>query len=231
MTPSSKCTRGARTAARAPSPRSTTATIVCRIAERMRLEPALPSTSSTSPSRSTTDGDIMLGMRLPAGWRWKPSGLRSSSPITLLMCIPVPGTTTPEPSPLVHVTLQARPSESSTEMCVVEPSFGGEEPLEEALLREPLHELRCALALSRAHRSDDGPQRRGRGVAIEQRQRVGEQRAARRRRRVGEHHAVAVGDAQRLRARSRGRRRARVALSEPPRSRSQRDTACATSPR
>ena len=28
----------------------------------------------------------------------------------------------PEPSPLVHVTAQARPSPSSTEMCVVEPS-------------------------------------------------------------------------------------------------------------
>jgi hypothetical protein len=36
--------------------------------------------------------------------------------------MPVPGTTWAEPSPLLHVTAQARPSPSRTEMCVVEPS-------------------------------------------------------------------------------------------------------------
>src|SRR5436189_110930 len=46
-------------------PWSTTLTIVCRIAERMRLEPALPSTTSTSPSRSTAVGAIIEGIRRP----------------------------------------------------------------------------------------------------------------------------------------------------------------------
>src|SRR5436190_782981 len=40
----------------------------------------------------------------------------------LLSWIPVPGTITPEPSPLVHVTEAARPSASSTETCVLAPS-------------------------------------------------------------------------------------------------------------
>ena len=40
------------------------------------------------PSRITIDGAIMLGIRRPAGCRWKPSGLRSSSPITLLRWMP-----------------------------------------------------------------------------------------------------------------------------------------------
>ena len=89
----------------------------------MRLEPALPSTSSTSPSRVTIDGAIMLGIRRPAGWLWKPSGLRSSSPMTLFRWMPVPGTTTPDPSPFVQVTEHALPCESSTEMWVVDPSL------------------------------------------------------------------------------------------------------------
>src|SRR3954468_10726561 len=41
--------------------------------------------------------------------------------MTLLTWMPVPGTTTPEPSPFVQVTEQARPSPSRTEMWVVEP--------------------------------------------------------------------------------------------------------------
>ena len=51
-----------------------------------------------------------------------PSGDRSCSPIMLFTCMPVPGTTTPEPSPFVHVTEQAHPSVSITEMWVVDPS-------------------------------------------------------------------------------------------------------------
>ena len=88
----------------------------------MRLEPADPSASSTSPSRATAVGAIIDGSRRPGGWVKKPSGERSSSPIMLLRWIPVPGTITPEPSPFVHVTAHARPSRSSTEMCVVDPS-------------------------------------------------------------------------------------------------------------
>src|SRR5205823_1233082 len=50
------------------------------------------------------------------------SGDRSSSPRTLLTWTPVPGTTTPEPSPFEQVTAHAQPSASSTETCVVDPS-------------------------------------------------------------------------------------------------------------
>src|SRR5579875_2697656 len=102
--------------------------IVCRMAERIRLEPALPITSSATPSRITTVGAIMLGSRRPGGWRWKPSGLRSCSPSMLLRWIPVPGTTTPEQEPLEQVTEHAQPSLSSTEMWVVDPSDGHPRP-------------------------------------------------------------------------------------------------------
>ena len=36
--------------------------------------------------------------------------------------MPVPGTTSPQPSPFVHVTAHAQPSASAAEMCVVAPS-------------------------------------------------------------------------------------------------------------
>ena len=62
----------ARSAAAAPRspprtgrPCSTTRTTVCRIAERIRLEPALPRPSSISPSRRTTVGAIIEGTRRP----------------------------------------------------------------------------------------------------------------------------------------------------------------------
>src|SRR3954452_14885737 len=120
--PSSKCTRGAMTASCAARPWSTAPTMTCRIAERIRFEPALPSTSSTSPPSPTTAvGAIIDGIRRPGGKRKKPSGLRSCSPMMLLTWMPVPGTTMPAPSPFVHVTAHARPSASITEMCVVEP--------------------------------------------------------------------------------------------------------------
>src|SRR6185437_12718193 len=67
-TPSSKWTRGAWTASPATIPSSTTRMTVCRIAERIRFDPALPRTSSGAPSRSTAVGDIMLGIRRPGGW-------------------------------------------------------------------------------------------------------------------------------------------------------------------
>ena len=89
----------------------------------MRFDPAEPTTSSTSPSRSTTVGAIIDGIRVPGAARWKPAGERSSSPMMLLTCTPVPGTTTPEPSPFVHVTAAARPSASMTLMCVVLPRW------------------------------------------------------------------------------------------------------------
>ena len=52
---------------RRPSPARPTRTIVCRIAERIRFEPALPSPSSISPSRRTTVGAIIEGPAAPAG--------------------------------------------------------------------------------------------------------------------------------------------------------------------
>ena len=62
--------RGRDTASWAARPWSTTARIVCRIAERIRFEPALPSAISAAPSLSTTVGAIMLGTRAPGSWRW-----------------------------------------------------------------------------------------------------------------------------------------------------------------
>ena len=43
----------------------------------------------------------------------------SNSPIMLFMCMPVPGTTTPEPAPVDAVSATAFPFPSTTEMCVV----------------------------------------------------------------------------------------------------------------
>ena len=166
--PCSKCRRGARTASPAPIPSSTARTIVCRIAERIRLEPALPRPSSISPSRSTTVGAIIEGTRRPGSIRWKPRGLRSSSPSMLLRITPVPGTSTPEPEPLEQVTLAHIPSPSITEMWVVEPSrsparveAGGiEEARLQPLAVERLGEL-LAAAVGGAHRRDQllGPLR------------------------------------------------------------------------
>ena len=121
-TPSSACSRGASTAACTGSPRSTVLTMTCSSAERIRFEPAEPSTSSSSPSRRTRVGAIAEGSRLPGGAAKKPSGDRSCSPSMLFMCRPVPGTSTPEPSPLEVVAEAAQPSASSTETCVVEPT-------------------------------------------------------------------------------------------------------------
>ena len=103
-------------------PPSTTAAIVCTIAERIRFEPAEPSAISGCPSRTTTVGAIMLGTRAPGGCSWKPPGFRSSSPIMLFRCMPVPGTTIPEDDPFEHVTVAQPPSASITEMWVVDPS-------------------------------------------------------------------------------------------------------------
>ena len=114
--------RGADTASWAGSPWSTTPSTVCRIAERIRFEPALPMAISGRPSRSTTVGAIMLGTRAPGGCWWNPSGFRSCSPSMLFRCMPVPGTTTPEQEPFEQVTDAQAPSASITEMWVVLPS-------------------------------------------------------------------------------------------------------------
>ena len=63
----------------------------------------------------------------------------------------MPGTTWPDPSPLEHVTAQAQPSASSTEMCVVEPSRLARNVLGKSGSGKPGHELRGALVLRPAH--------------------------------------------------------------------------------
>ena len=50
-------------------PCSSTRTATERIAERIRLEPALPSPSATSPSRSATVGAIIELTLRPGGMR------------------------------------------------------------------------------------------------------------------------------------------------------------------
>ena len=65
--------------------------IVWVIAERIRFEPPLPSPSSSSPSRRTTVGDIIDGIRRPAIVAWKPNGFRSCSPSMLLSWMPGAG--------------------------------------------------------------------------------------------------------------------------------------------
>ena len=126
--------------------------MTCRIAERMRLEPAEPTTSSGRPPASTIVGAIIDGSRRPGGCVNQPSGDRSCSPIMLLTWMPVPGTTSPEPSPLVVVTAHAQPSASSTETCVVEPSREAMNVSQEARLPQPFEEVRRALGLRGLHR-------------------------------------------------------------------------------
>ena len=61
------------------------------------------------PSRSTSDGAIMLVSRMP-GTSFSEATLRSVSPSMLLRWTPVPGTTTPEPQPVEQVSEAALPS-------------------------------------------------------------------------------------------------------------------------
>ena len=79
----------------------------------------------------------------------------------LLTWSPVPGTTIPEPSPLVHVTAHAQPASSITEMCVVEPSRllmndsrnpGSASPSRKAGVRSD-----CARSIARASSTELGP--------------------------------------------------------------------------
>ena len=226
-TPCSKCRRGARTASPAPIPCSTTRTIVCRIAERIRLEPALPRPSSISPSRRTTVGAIIEETRRPGGIRWKPSGLRSSSPSMLLRITPVPGTSTPEPEPFEQVTLAHIPSASSTEMWVVEPSrsaaarsspAGSSRRGLQALAVQGLGEVLAADGAGRSHRGDQLLGAAALAHPLQQAEAVGDQGPARGRRRVGEHLGSAERHADR-RARRRliggeVRRAERAALLE-----------------
>ena len=176
------------------------------IAERIRFEPALPRASSSSPSRRTTVGDIIDGIRRPAGVEWKPNGFRSSSPSMLLRWTPVPGTITPEPVPFEQVTLAQPPCASTAVMWVVEPSRSPGPPVElprrqrssptsdtgaRKSPRSPLVEAGRGSSVVRASCASLHRARRrcaaGRiAEAVEDREGEGDQDPARRRWRVGE---------------------------------------------
>src|ERR1039458_2780483 len=74
------------------------------------------------------------------------------------------------------------------------PKVSGKETLQETLLVEPFQELGRTLRLSRRHRLHDTAQGWRRGTAIQERQRVCEQRPTCRGRRVGENLTIAVAD-------------------------------------
>ena len=176
----------------------------------MRFEPAEPSAISGSPSLSTTVGAIMLGIRRPGSWRWKPCGFRSSSPSMLFRCTPVPGTMTPEQEPFEQVTVAQPPRSSSTHRWVVEPSrddtsvgcrlerLAGHELLQVALGVQTLQELLGARPVGLVHHLDERAQVPGPADALEQVERVSDQDPAGRRRRVREDLAAAVARAGRL---------------------------------
>ena len=111
----------------------------------------------------------------------------------------MPGTTTPEPSPLVHVALHAHPVARRSPRCASSRpaawrgSARGSPPRSSPSTNSGVRSD-CAAAIA----STTSAQRRRRGPAIEQRERVGEQRAAGRRRRVGEDSPVAVAHPHRL---------------------------------
>ena len=87
----------------------------------------------------------------------------------------MPGTTIPEPSPLEHVTPQAQPSASSTEMCVVEPSREARKRSWKPSWARPSRNSGVARVLRRLHHLDQPPDVRRAGAALEQRERVGDE--------------------------------------------------------
>src|SRR5918998_936535 len=85
----------------------------------MRDAPGDPSATSPPSAEETTVG-LMLETRRSPGFRvWNPLGLSSGSPRLLLSGIPVPGTTSPEPYPMLAVMETARPSESTHDRWLV----------------------------------------------------------------------------------------------------------------
>ena len=172
--------------------------MVWRIAERMRLEPALPRTTSGSPSASTSVGAIMLGRRRPGGWRWKPSGLRSSSPSMLLRWMARARDHDPR-ALAVGAGHAARPAVGVEDRDVRGGAQArGEEAVGEARVGEAGEELGRALRVRALGDLDELERARRRRDPVEERERVGDQDPARRGRRVGEDLAPAVGDAHRL---------------------------------
>ena len=70
-----------------------------------RRSPA-PPRAARRPGRPSEPSCSARGA--PGCWRWKPCGLRSSSPSMLFRWSPVPGTSTPEHDPLEQVTVAQR---------------------------------------------------------------------------------------------------------------------------
>ena len=128
------------------SPWSTTPTIVCRIAERIRLEPAAAE-HQLDAAVAQHDGRGHHARHPPARRvRWKPSGFRSCSPMHV---VEVDAGAGHDDARALAVRAghrsRRRPSASSTEMCVVEPS-ARPGSARGSRLGEAVEELRRALA-------------------------------------------------------------------------------------
>jgi hypothetical protein len=162
------------------------------IAERMRFEPAEPSTSSTPSSPRTTVGAIIDGSRRAGGWVKKPSGDRSCSPIMLLTCIPVPGT---EDAGALAVRARDRAGqpvrvEDRDVRRGAEPARA--EARREAGVGEVVEELRRALGLRPGHRAHEVL------PALDEREDVGDEDPARGRGRVRQDLAAVVARGDRI---------------------------------
>ncbi len=223
--PCSKCRRGASIAARHREP------LLDRPHHRLQDRRADP----VGAGAAEGEDDLAVaqdhgrrhhrGTRRPGAIRWKPAGLRSSSPSMLLRITPVPGTSTPEPEPLEQVTLAQLPSASRTEMWVVEPSrsaaarssrIGSRKPDLHPLLVEGLGEGEVAARVGRLHRRHQLLGSAAGAEALEQAEAVGDQDPARGGRRVGEDFGAAEAACRSACARSPRRRRGRRGPIMPP---------------
>ena len=110
----SQCSRGAATASSSGGGRSTSAVRVHSSALRMRSLPPLRAPCASRPpcGAGSAPSSTRCGCRPRVAP--KPCGCRSASPMTLLSCMPVPGTKTPEQLPLTGSSAASPPSRSTT---------------------------------------------------------------------------------------------------------------------
>ena len=199
--------RGRPIASATPNEWASTFTMICMIAPRRRVEPALPTTRRGPLAPSTIVGAIMLVSRPPA--RGGPPPTRSYSPSMLFRWTPVPGTTTPEPDPVeVESAQRCLPRRSPRRV-----SSPGRRPLaarrpderrwraargvrreqpsrETTAVQTPGEPVRApgpARASPRRARDRLGAPRRGLGQALQQCEPVVDQDASGRRRPIREH--------------------------------------------
>ena len=104
-------------------PKSTTFTMACSTAGKMRVPPGVPNAMNGLPSFRTTVGDTLLSMRLCGAMELALPGCGSNSAMVLLRIRPVPGTVTLEPNSSLMVCVMATtlPWSSATVRCVVLP--------------------------------------------------------------------------------------------------------------